>query len=187
MPTTFVLLRHAQGTHNVDSFKKGGRHYNDPVYLDAELTREGIQQAIQTREKLKDYYFDAIYCSPLRRCRSTLIGVIPSSPNLPVILDDRLLEQPYGENICDKRLEREEVVRTSPTPWIADKVAVQNPFTELSYVDNPQRSFTSEVRRKFPEGTVLVVSHSEWIRRWMRMFQMKHAELGNCEYIEVTL
>ena len=103
--TTFVLLRHAQGTHDVNYFKKESPN-TDPMYIDAELTQAGKLQTTQTRSKLQDMQFDAIFCSPLRRCRSTLIGVVPKSMDRKVQLDDRLIEQPACSNICNTRLDK---------------------------------------------------------------------------------
>jgi len=187
MPTTFTLLRHAQGTHNVNYFQKQSQ-YNDPIYIDAELTQEGIQQTIQARQSIVQE-FDAIYCSPLRRCRSTLVGVLPDSANQVVFVDDRLIEQPCGVNLCNKRLEKSKVVESCPPLWNVDNVSAINPFLIKSTEEDKKKiyNFTKEIRTKYPNGNVLVVAHCEWINRWSQMFQMRHANLENCEYMTVTV
>jgi len=187
MPTTFTLLRHAQGTHNVNHFNKQSQ-YNDPIYIDAELTQEGMNQAVAARNTLSKE-FDAIYCSPLRRCRSTLLGVLPDSQNRIVIVDDRLIEQPCGVNICNKRFERNSVVESCPPLWNVDNVSATNPFLIKSPDEDKKKiyNFTKEVRAKYPNGHVLIVAHCEWINRWSQMFQMRHANLENCEHMTVSL
>ena len=187
MPTTFVFMRHAQGTHNVDTFRRGtGSH---PDYLDAELTAIGIQQTMDTREKLKDITFDAIYCSPLRRCRTTLLGTYPKSVDLPVQLDDRLIEQPTGTELCNKRLEKSDIVPNVSNHWNMTNVSEVNPFKVCSLREDFEKiyEFTSMVQRDWPDGLILVVSHCGWINHWMRVYQDKHVILDNCAYIEATL
>ena len=188
MPTTCIFLRHAQGTHNVNSFKKLNQ-YNDPVYIDAELTNEGVQQTIQIRQQFQDIQFDAIFCSPLRRCRSTLVGVLPKSIDFPVQVDDRLIEQPTHNNICNKRFEKDILQQTCPKLWNLENVSETNPFRETTEEEDRKKmqEFTKYVRATYPDSTILIVSHWEWINRWMKMYQLKHTSLDNCEYVTVTL
>lgn len=189
MPTTFVLLRHAQGTHNANSFQKPTQ-YKDPVYLDAELTEEGLQQTLHTGKKLRNTKFDAIFCSPLRRCRSTLQGVLPQSIDLPVHIDDRLIEQDDVSYACNKRLEKHDILPTCPKAWNTERVSDVNPYTET-----PNRSedlariqdFTEEVLQTYPNHTVLIVSHCGWIQRWCKMYPKKVVHLANCQFVTDTV
>lgn len=130
MPTTLIFMRHAQATHNVDYYQKGTGRYTDPVYLDAELTDTGLQQALAIQDVFKDKTFDAIYCSPMRRCRATLLSSMPSAEGRCVHVVDALIEQPAGHNICDKRLERDFVVAPCPCT-ISDTGAPADNFRDL--------------------------------------------------------
>jgi broad specificity phosphatase PhoE len=202
MPTTFVLLRHAQGTHNANTFQKP-THYQDPIYIDAELTEEGWKQTKETGEQLRNTHFDAIFCSPMRRCRSTLLGVLPSSIDRPVQLDDRLLEQyatslschtqellPATPPACNKRLERHEILPTCPPAWNTDRISDTNPWTEQPNKDADLtriRDFTEEVQTTHPNQSVLVVSHCEWISRWCEMYPKTEVHLKNCQFVTVTI
>ena len=186
MPTTFVLMRHAQGTHNVDFFNIGGaEQWTHPIYIDAELTEVGIQQAAAAQEELAKYTFDAIYCSPMRRTRATLLGAYPASRDLPVIVDDRAIEQPQGMNSCDQRLERDIVCADCPPSWNTENVGVVNPFfNPIDCSVEHQTTFTEEIKNKYPDGTVLIVAHGTWIYNWLLTFtSLPRQMLRNCEII----
>jgi broad specificity phosphatase PhoE len=187
MPTTIILLRHAQGTHNADTFNKGVDRYTDPVYLDAELTEEGIKQTQDVRATLQNDQFDAIYCSPLRRTRKTLLGVYPQSEQIPVNLVDALLEQPAGHNICDKRLEKSDI--QVPERWDCSGVADVNPFVKKPHAAALQeiRQFTEQIRSLYPNGTVLFVTHYNWIYNWTKIYTDKGESVGNCEMLRIIL
>lgn len=186
MPTTFVFVRHAQGYHNIDGEKRGDIAYNDPKHLDAELTPYGIQQA--RMNNLGNEKFDAIYCSPMRRCRHTLLNMYPISEKLNVILDDSLIEQPRGKFICDRRLEKYEIVMTTPMAWNTDMVSERNPFILNPNVDNNKiESFTKYIMDMHPNSKVLIVSHGVWIQNWLLRYNHEAKFLNNCEVVRVTL
>ena len=63
---------------------------------DIKLNKEGINQAYQTKEKLKDYDIDLIISSPLTRTRQTA-EIINEGRNIKTIYDDRIIERDYGE------------------------------------------------------------------------------------------
>lgn len=186
MPTRFVLIRHAQGTHNVDFYKIGGaEQWTHPIYIDAELTEVGVHQAAAVYEALAGYKFDAIYCSPLRRTRLTLLCAYPASYDLPVIVDDRAIEQPQGMNSCDQRLERDLVCADCPPAWDTENVGVVNPFFDpIDRSLEHQKTLTEEIISKYPDGTVLIVSHGTWIYNWLITFKsLPRHMLDNCEIV----
>jgi len=177
MTITLVFVRHAQGTHNVD-------YYNHPRFFDAELTDLGIQQ---TQENKMDGFFDAIYCSPLRRCRATLLGIYPTSEYIPVILDDRLMEQPSGLNICDKRLDKSNMI-FSPV-WDSTNVSEISPWTVDQNADIEKiKSFTTELLHRHKNGgRILIVSHCTWIYRWFKIYTGKDVVLNNCKSASINI
>lgn len=190
MPTTtFVLLRHGRATHNI-----GPEVYCDPAHADAALTHEGIQQAYDMRDGRPWSGCDAVYCSPLRRCRQTLRFGVPGADLLPVVLDDRLME-PQGVAICNRRAERREM--DTPARWLLTGVAAANPWDVasegISIGDSSDgdaafearvRRFTEELLARHPGGRVLVVSHHDWICTWCRQWCGENdVSLGNCEWV----
>ena len=185
MPTTILFTRHAQGTHNKMADDKGAGAYNDPMNLDADLTQLGLKQLSDNRIFEE---FSAIYCSPLRRCRKTLIGVYPRSTELPVILDDRLSEQPCGGNICDKRLPKEEIQSSFPKTWLHDRVSDTLVWSRNDALDMEKiKSFTEDLIKNHKDTTVLVVCHGTWIQRWFQLYKSEHVFIENCKTIRAVI
>jgi broad specificity phosphatase PhoE len=186
MPTTFVFVRHAEGKHNLDFDNRGYIAYNDPKNIDAELTDYGIIQSITNN--IRNETFDKIYCSPMRRCRQTLLNIYPISKVLPVVIDDRLIEQPQGLKICDKRLEKYEIMNTIPAIWNTDKLSVINPFILSKSVDEYKiESFTNDIKKNHPKGKILIVTHGMWINTWLLKYTYSSKYINNCEIIRVIL
>lgn len=84
-----LVTRHGQTDWNVEKRIQGR--------TDIELNNKGIEQAYQTKEKLKNEMIDLIICSPLKRAKQTA-DIINIDRNIPIIYDERLLEICYGEN-----------------------------------------------------------------------------------------
>jgi broad specificity phosphatase PhoE len=186
MPTTLIFMRHAQATHNIDYYQKDTGRYTDPIYLDAELTDEGLKQATAMQDTFKDKIFDAIYCSPMRRCRATLLSSMPSAEERCVHVVDALIEQPAGHNMCDKRLERDFVVASSPSLWNCDDVADVNPFIKRSGAEEKKAiiDFIDSIRGH--GGTILLVTHYTWIYNMTKLVLGRHVSLDNCGLIEIS-
>lgn len=85
---TVVLVRHGRSTSNAAGTLAGR---TPGVDLD-ELGRE---QAANLARRLKDITIDRLVSSPLERCRQTL-APLADELNLPVEIDERLLEVDYG-------------------------------------------------------------------------------------------
>lgn len=187
--TTFVFLRHGRATHNV-----GPEAYCDPAHADASLTHEGIQQAYDLRDHRLATDCDAIYCSPLRRCRQTLRFGVPGADAHRVILDDRLME-PQGAAICNRRAEKRTLAIDISPRWSLEGVAAINPWDtaaegtsvseegDSAAFDARVRSFTDELMARHPVGRVLLVTHHDWIRAWFRIYRGERVSVGNAEWL----
>ena len=177
MAVTIVFVRHAQGTHNISPL-------NLPSNFDAVLTPLGQRQTLENPIHER---FDAVYCSPLRRCRETLLGIYPVSESLPVLLDDRLMEQPNGVNICDKRLEKADM--TIPPRWNHTGVADRSPWVDDPAADRRKiQAFTEEIQARHAGQTILVVGHSNWIHRWFKLYKDESdVYLDNCKSVRTTI
>lgn len=84
-----LVTRHGQTDWNVEKRMQGR--------VDIELNNNGIEQAYQTKEMLKNEKIDLIICSPLKRAKQTA-DIINIDRNIPIIYDERLIEISYGEN-----------------------------------------------------------------------------------------
>ena len=186
----FVFIRHAQATHNVAAEIYGQLAYMDPEHRDARLTDKGHLQTAKVRcergmEFLNMPTEGAIYCSPLRRCQQTLLGIIPAAQTWPVYLDDRLMEPQL--HICNHRSEREEVAQECPPAWNLDGVGEVNPKDMPESVVLRIRAFTAEILARHPGQRVLIVSHFTWICNWFRIFKRELVEPPNCSITMATL
>ena len=85
---SFLLTRHGQTDWNVQK-KVMGR-------CDEPLNDKGKEQAIETRNNLKETDIDLIICSPLQRAKQTA-EIINKGRNIPIIYDQRIIERDFGE------------------------------------------------------------------------------------------
>lgn len=83
------IFRHAQTTDNVTHTFSGKR--------DPELTQEGIKEAHEIHQKLKDENVTKAYCAPNQRTRHTLEIVIEGHTGFEIVADPRLRERDYGD------------------------------------------------------------------------------------------
>lgn len=81
------VARHGQTQWNVDNITCGRS--------DIPLTEEGLAQAQLLAEKAAEYDLDLIIASPMLRARQTAQAVADKC-GIPVILEERLMEQDYG-------------------------------------------------------------------------------------------
>jgi 2,3-bisphosphoglycerate-dependent phosphoglycerate mutase len=82
------VFRHAETTDNANAIFSGWR--------DPDLTPKGLLQAQEILEQLKHEKIDYAFTSHLKRARRTLEVVLEAHPDVPVFVDDRLIERCYG-------------------------------------------------------------------------------------------
>jgi 2,3-bisphosphoglycerate-dependent phosphoglycerate mutase len=82
------VFRHAETTDNANAVFSGWR--------DPDLTPRGLLQAQEISEQLKHEKIDYAFTSHLKRARRTLEVVLEAHPDVPVFVDDRLIERCYG-------------------------------------------------------------------------------------------
>jgi broad specificity phosphatase PhoE len=83
-----ILARHGETEYN--------RLKKITGQLDIPLNSDGIEQAMMLSIELKDVYLEAIFSSPLKRCRQTVTEVKKFHRGVPLIFDDRLKESNAG-------------------------------------------------------------------------------------------
>lgn len=139
------IVRHGQTNSNL-------RRVYDEIALDEDINENGIKQARETREKIKNIDFDAIYCSPLLRARHT--AEIINTKNKEIIIDNRLRERNPG-SLSGKSLEiisREEYWNYYTNARFGTEETIENLFNRV-------KSFIEELKNKNYEK-VLIVIHS---------------------------
>lgn len=181
---SFTFLRHAEGVHNADARSHGPVAYTFPKNRDAPLTIEGWRQTVERGKLIDISEFTHIFCSPLLRCIQTLTGVAHSARELPVILDDRIME-PQGGDICNKRAEKSDLL--IPSLWNTEKVSEVNPWTIEDSLHERVVAATEDILKAYPNANILVVSHYQWIKEWFRTYKKEEVLLKNCEVARAEL
>lgn len=82
------VFRHAETSDNARMIFSGWR--------DSGLTPKGLLQARKTAEQLRHEDIDYAFTSHLKRARKTLEIVLQYHKDIPVFIDDRLIERCYG-------------------------------------------------------------------------------------------
>ena len=120
---------------------------------DSPLTDKGLQQAQLLAERLDSCSIDVIIASPLSRAQETA-RVVAERKHLPVLTDERLIEQDYGVY---------EGVQRDDGDFLNNKrmFAYRYPGGE-SMMDIARRTYDLiiETRETYPDSSVLFVCHN---------------------------
>ena len=139
------VTRHGQTDANVQNIMIGK--------YDIDLNEKGIEQAEITRDELKDIKFDLIISSPLLRTKHT--ADVININNYPVIYDDRLMERDCGEftkkgfDSLDRALY-----------WNFYDTTKYEKAETLAQLFRRVYDFLNEIKDKYQDKTVLIVTHS---------------------------
>lgn len=98
------FVRHAEALHN-EAFKVRGRAaYEDPCFLDPELTALGVQQcrALKPLAARVQGSLDLLVVSPLRRTLETAVHTFDKLEGTPWVAHE-LVRERIGRNTCDRR------------------------------------------------------------------------------------
>ena len=150
--TTLVLFRHGQTDWNL--------HHRYQGITDIPLNATGEEQAKNANRILRNYRFDAVYCSDLDRARTTArLALKDVYPYEKIIFDRRLRERSFGAyegGPYDKVF--------LPTEYRlameADPENFKFPEGEsLNDVKNRLEPFYREILKRHPNDTVLITAH----------------------------
>ena len=154
--TKVILVRHARTTYNEQGRYQGSSDKSV-------LTARGHQDAYATGLALKEYNFDAIYTSPLKRVRQTTQEIITAfgKDNVPPVNNDRLLTEIcmshwqglYYQEVKEKFAEAHRCWQDTPHLFSFDNVY---PILELF---EKARLFWQQVLTKHQGQTILIVAH----------------------------
>ncbi len=135
------VLRHGETETNILKLICGKSECN--------LTRTGMDQAREVKQKLKDVDFKAIFSSPLTRARITASIVA----NKPIKIDKRLTERDYGDYEFKKKTEVD-------YQGFWNYAKRQTTGEKLKDLMNRIDSLIKELLEKYPSSNVLLVTHS---------------------------
>lgn len=150
----------------------------------SKLNENGISQAEETREKLKNENINVIISSPQIRALETA-QIINKEHNIEIIIDDRIKEMNYGEIEGDLY---------KPEYWNMDfdyaSVNGENITDFIKRVYN----FIDEIKEKYKDKTVLITSHGGVSRIFRCYFEgipenknLANYGIKNCEVMEIDL
>ena len=147
--------------------------------LDPELTQQGVQQAKDLADSLKQCNIEVIVASPLKRAKHTA-EIVSQAIGVPVITDERLIERDYG--IFEGVRSDEEFRSYRHQPLL------RYPSGE-SFLDHAHRaySFLDEAVDLYGDKTVLLVCHAgtgKAVHTYfhsMTMEAFSALSYGNCE------
>ncbi len=154
--TKVVLVRHARTTYNEQGRFQGSSD-------ESVLTAKGHQDAYATGLALKEYNFDAIYTSPLKRVQQTTQEIITAlrQDNVPLVDSDRLLTEIcmshwqglYYQEVKEKFAKDYHCWQNTPHLFSFDNVY---PVLELF---EKAKLFWQKVLSKHQGQTILIVAH----------------------------
>jgi broad specificity phosphatase PhoE len=149
--TRLILCRHGETDWNVEGRYQG---QDDPP-----LNGQGVAQARQLAEELRDVGLEVLYSSPLRRALQTA-EVVATTLGLPLNVDRRLMEIHQGD--WQGRL-RAEIAARYPAlfrRWQSEPWAVTPPGGEnLARVQSRVYAALDEILTCHPDDCVGLVTH----------------------------
>lgn len=165
--TRFILVRHGQTAMSVAKQYSG--------YADPELTEFGRKQALAAAQALVDTPVDAIVCSPLKRCQQTAQAIArsvrPSGADkdaLEVETVEGLIEVDFGLWEGKTFAEAHAADGELHGQWLEDASVACPGGESLQQVHRRVRKTRQELQEKYAGKTVVVVSHVNPIKSFIR-------------------
>lgn len=143
------VVRHGETIWNLERRVQG--------ITDIPLTQSGIENAFELQELVESLNIDVVISSPLSRARETAKILINSK--LPINTDDRIKERDWGMN---EGASIDEVDK-----WDCWDVILNTKVQNIECIQDFMyrvSSFLEEIKTKYKDKNVLVVTHSAVIR-----------------------
>lgn len=132
------------------------------VHFDRLLT-QGLWQAKKIGQAFKDKKIDFIYCSPQYRARQTLEGIKPClKKNIPIKISHRVRQKGSPEEVGPSAMRIYNLKKDTD-----------------EQVDKRVRSFLKMLFKKHPKDNVLVISHKEITRQFVKVITPKYSKYDN--------
>lgn len=165
MKCNLFVFRHAETTDNSNGIFSGWR--------DPDLTPKGVLQAQQVAKQLENQKIDYAFTSHLLRAKRTLEIVLKPHVNVPVFVDDRLIERCYGTLQGKSKLE----LKAEKPEWFA-KIHRGYDFAppegeSLKMVESRTLPFIDQLKKWFQQDAcnVAISCHGNSMRPIRRAFE----------------
>ena len=175
----FYIIRHGQTNWNKEGRIQGK--------TDIELNEEGIKQAKEAKNILKDYPIDMIVSSTLKRARKTA-EIINEAKNVPIIFKEALEERGLGEFEGKTQQEFQDEI------WNSEILANYSLNKEYKGVETIRSlcdrvwGLIEELKKKYVDKNILLVTHGGVTRAINGYFNganekgiLEDLNLHNCE------
>lgn len=143
------VIRHGKTKCNKEN-KYNGRY-------DEDINEEGIKQAIEASNFIKNLDIDLIFCSPMIRTKHTCALINVNC--IPVIYDERLIERDTGI-LTQQNLG--EYYFTDYYNYYSNNI-VEN-LESLPDLFRRVHSFLDELKEKYSDKNILLVTHGAVVR-----------------------
>ena len=168
-----IFLRHAETKLN-----KEGRFCG---VIDTDITEEGRRQAEKMRKTFKEYQFDAMYCSPLKRTKQTLEAIFPKRK---FIEEDGFTEINLGEwEGLKKENVNQKLRKDFQQGEYAPPHGERHQDVEARVKETIERIFAT-----YPDNSLILVCTSNGIMRTIKRIygiQTEKMMSGNLEYFVI--
>ncbi|MEK4668771.1 histidine phosphatase family protein [Niallia sp. FSL R7-0271] len=158
--TNICLIRHGETDWN-SLGKIQGR-------TDIPLNSNGIRQAEQCRDYLKETSWDLIITSPLMRAKETA-AIINESLNLPIVEMAEFIERSFGDAEGKTKEERQVLYPDMLYPNA-------EPYWELA---ERLKQGLADILQSYPQQKVLLVAHGAVIHTILRILSNEEITLDN--------
>jgi 2,3-bisphosphoglycerate-dependent phosphoglycerate mutase len=165
MICNLFVFRHAETTDNRDNIFSGWRN--------PDLTPKGLLQAEEVSQQLIQEKIHYAFTSHLTRARKTLKIMLKPHPDIPIFIDDRLIERCYGKLQGKNKVE----VASEDPEWFA-KVHRGYDFRppdgeSLKMVESRTLPFVIQLESwlRYHPGNVAISCHGNSMRPIRRVFE----------------
>ena len=183
-----IFVRHGETDSNKQRVIQGAR-------LDPSLNTEGISQANELAETLKDVKFDIIISSPLKRALETA-EIIKKHFNVPLEIAQHFLERDFGSLTGKNWEEIGEITGLGKEKVMEIDMAQQYDYRpyggqSAEEVRKGLIDGIEHLKTKYPDKKLLVVTHGGVIRLMHLLYteepEEKHLRPGNASvhYFEI--
>lgn len=174
-------VRHGQTDWNLAKKMQGGQ-------TERNLNETGIEQANETKRRLKNIKYDIVIRSPMNRAKETT-EIIIEGKDIPIIIDERLRERKLGE------LEGNPI-----TPECEKKIWDYNLNIDLkggeTLLEFEKRIIDciKDIKEKYNDKTVLIIAHGG-VAKVLKAYlygrpdsnNLDEYGMENCEIIEAEI
>jgi len=159
------IFRHGQTTDNKENIFSGWRQ--------SDLTPEGIEEAKQIGEKLKNEKITKAYCSDLIRSKHTLDLVLDHYHNqVPVIVDPRIKERDYGELTGKSKIQTQKEQPEKYQLWHRSYDVAPPGGESIKNVEKRVMPFIEDMLKNLkPNDVIFISAHGNSLRPMRKYFE----------------